>query len=814
MLYSYVKIALRNLLKHKGYAIINISGLAIGIATCILIFLFLRHEWSFDSFHGKSDQLYRVIIQETQPDGTIGFRQLQPPALAAPMVQSFGGIVQATRLVRGAVTIIKDNQSYAETLVEADSSLFRMFSFPLIAGDPQTVLRDPNTMVIDEEIAQKYFDAGPGDYVRVVGQTLSVKRGDEIHPFLVSGVMRKVPSNSSIQMKMVISFENYEQEKIRLGGNDWGGKNSLYVELDDGHSPIELEATMASFTATQFQERIQGRRDGGYIGDGPNDFRLRLQPLKELHLNPDIGVSYEAATHNPLYSYVLSGIALLVLFIACINFMTLSIGRSASRAREVGVRKVFGAYRIQLMKQFWGEAILMSSGGLCLGVLLAGLALPLFNQLTQQTLSLDAFSSGWPLVLLAALAGSVGLVAGSYPAILLSRFQPASVLKGPVKTGGKNRLMSSLVVVQYTLSIGLMICAGLIGQQLDYIQSKDLGYSRENLVAVQTGRMGSRDLVEKYRNGLMRYDSISGVVASGYSFTRGGDRISWENAEGVQRWAWAFGVDYDFRDLMGMELVDGRDFDRSLSTDPTSSVLVNESLVKEFGLNAPIGHKLDGWATWFMKEPPTIVGVVRDFNFESLHEPIRPAIMTMHPDYHGGIGAILVKMKSGNLSKTMELLEEEWRSVAPDSPFSFSFLEDDIANQYRAERRWAQIIGYASGLAILIACMGLFGLATLAVTNRTREIGIRKILGASVPGMLVLISKDFVKLVTIAAVLSWPLAFLSIDQWLAAFTYRIEIGPVTFLMASASAVLIALGTLSYQAIRAAIANPVQSMRYE
>ncbi|MBT5875441.1 MAG: hypothetical protein HOH43_18615, partial [Candidatus Latescibacteria bacterium] len=263
-----------------------------------------------------------------------------------------------------------------------------------------------------------------------------------------------------------------------------------------------------------------------------------------------------------------------------------------------------------------------------------------------------------------------------------------------------------------------------------------------------------------------------------------------------------------------MELVDGRDFDRSLTTDPTSSVLVNESLVKEFGLETPIGHKLNGWATWFMKEPPTIVGVVRDFNFESLHEPVRPAVLTMHPEYHGGIGAILVKMKSGNLSETMELLEEEWRGVAPDSPFSFSFLEDDIANQYQAERRWAQIIGYASGLAILIACLGLFGLATLSVTNRTREIGIRKILGASVPGMLMLISKDFVKLVTLAAVCSWPLAFLTIDQWLMAFTYRIEIGPATFFIASVSAVLIALGTLSYQAIRAAIANPVQSMRYE
>ena len=466
------------------------------------------------------------------------------------------------------------------------------------------------------------------------------------------------------------------------------------------------------------------------------------------------------------------------------------------------------------MRQFWSEAVLMSGIALILGVLMAAAILPLFNQLTLQNLDISYLGNGASLLALLGLLLFVGLIAGSYPAVVLSRFQPVAVLKGSVKTGGKNRLIRSLVVVQYTLSIALMIGTGLMGQQLEYLLSKDLGYENENIVVVQAGSGGSWPLLERYRNALQDYDEIAGMVGVGYSFTRGGDRRSWQNADRVPREAWAFGVDYGYLNLMNMELVAGRDFSRDLTTDPTASLLVNEALVKEFDLQQPIGHKLVGWGDGFMEAPPVIIGVVRDFNFESLHVPVRPAIMTMHPKYQGGIGAILVKVRTRRMSDTMALLEKQWGLVAPETPFSHSFLDDDIANQYQAEERWSQIIGYASALTILIACLGLFGLATLAVTNRIKEIGIRKVLGASVPDMVQLVSIDFIKLVAIAAVFAWPMAYFGISRWLAAFTYRIDIGPWTFLLAALASILIALATLSYHAIRAALANPVQTLRYE
>lgn len=815
MLRNYLKIAWRNLILHKGYTFINVSGLAIGIACCILIALFIRHEWSYDLFHEKKDRIYRVVIQEIAPDGTTSYRSMQPPALADALVKAFPGIERATRYIRGEVTLVRDNQSFREQLTEADSTLFRMFSFPLLAGDPATVLKHPTSMVVSETAAQKYFGVGPGRYEDALGKTLFIKRKDTLHPFTITGVMQDAPGTSSLLLDVVISFENYDTEKILIGGNDWGSRNALYVELAEGQDAQAIEAALPPFTRTEFARRIEGRRNGGFIGPGADAFSLRLQPLRDVHLNPRISDYYHAPTHNPLYSYLLAGIGALVLLIACINFMTLSVGRSAGRAKEVGVRKVFGAYRMQLMRQFWGEAVLLSGLALLAGAVLAVAALPLFNQLTTLTLALDDLREVSTGIILIGLMLTVGLISGSYPAVVLSRFQPVAVLKGPVRTGGKSVLIRALVVAQYALSIALMIGAGLMAQQMDYIQNKDLGYIPENVVAIQTGGVGSPELVERFRNAVAGYDDILNVVSAGYSFTRGGDRISWTDADGTPRGpAWVFGVDYDYLDVMNMELAMGRNFSRDITTDPTGAVLVNEALVREFKLQNPLGYKLTGWASWFMKEPPEIIGVVRDFNFESLHTDIKPAIMTMHPGYHGGIGAILVKIKPARVSETIARLETAWSALAPDTPFMYAFLDDDIARQYQADERWNRIIGYSAALAVFIACLGLFGLVTLAVANRTKEIGIRKVLGASATDMVTLIAKEFVKLVAVAAVIACPLAYYGGRVWLGEFAYRIDIQPWVFIGASLLALLIALATLSYQAVRAALANPVKTLRYE
>ncbi|HET6568969.1 MAG TPA: FtsX-like permease family protein, partial [Rhodothermales bacterium] len=528
-------------------------------------------------------------------------------------------------------------------------------------------------------------------------------------------------------------------------------------------------------------------------------------------------VDYEEPPHNPLYSYILSGIALLVLLIACINFMILSIGRSTTRAKEVGMRKALGARRGQIMKQFWGEAILMGLVALLLGVLLAILVLPLFNQLTGRELSLGASLNANGVLILLGLIAIVGLVAGGYPAAVLSGFNPVAVLKGDVKSRGNSFFTRSLIVVQYTLSIVLIVSTIVMARQLHYMLNRDLGFEGEQVVVLHTYNVTDKEapaVIERFRHDLLPDPRIVKIARAGYSFTHGGDWNGWLDAEGNQRRAANFGIDYDYLDVMGMQLVAGRNFSREHPSDPTGGVLVNEALVRQFGIKDPIGYKLTGWNSWYVKEPPTIIGVVKDFNFRSLHEEVAPAVLNMQPDYYIGMGAMLIKISGNDVPGTISLLEKTWNTVLPGRPFSYSFLDDDMAAQYQTEQRWGKILTYSSLLAILIACMGLFGLATLSTVRRTKEIGIRKVLGASVSGIVALVSREFVVLVLISGLAAAPLAYYAMHRWLDTFAYRIPLGPGAFILAGLAALLIALLTVSYQSVKAALANPASSLRYE
>ena len=497
--------------------------------------------------------------------------------------------------------------------------------------------------------------------------------------------------------------------------------------------------------------------------------------------------------------------------------MTLSVGRSASRAREVGMRKVLGAHRTQLMKQFWGEALMLTAIALALGVLLTLLALPAFNTLTGQSLSLATFRWYEAALAILGLLGLVGFVAGGYPAVLLSRFRPAAVLKGAVTAKGKNRLTRGLVVLQYTISIGLIVSTIIMTQQLHYMLNKDLGFDDDLVMVVHTNQVSRSDaprVLDRFKNTLLPYDEVTHVARAGYSFTRGSDRNTWTDAGGVTRSAYNFGVGFDYLDLMDMEVAEGRNFSPNFPSDSTRSVLVNEALVREFDLEDPVGKKLTGWLDWIYEEDPTIVGVVKDFNFQSLRNEVQPAVMNMHPDYYNYMGAILVKVRPDRLSETIARVEETWHTSLPDQPFTYSFLDEDLASQYRTEQRWSRIITYSATLAIFIACLGLFGLATLSVTRRTKEIGIRKVLGASVPGVVLLVAGEFAKLVALAAVLAWPLAYVGMQRWLEDFAYRIDIAWPIFFIAGLAALFVALITISYQAVRAALADPVKALRYD
>jgi len=815
MLRNYLKIAARNLRNHKAYTLINVSGLAVGMACCLLIFMLVRHEWSFDRFHANADRIYRTTIPYTAPDGTQQYQNMMFPDFTPLLAEAFPSIEHATRFVRGSQDIEVGNEIFQQAMVEVDAPFFEMFSFPMLAGDPATALVDPSGMVITDEVAQAFFGVTDGSYADALGQSVSITRNEVVHDFTITGVVETPPENSSLQFEVAASFENYEE--LRLGGNNWGGRTSTYVLFNPGEDKAAFEEALQPFVDTQFADYQEALRANEFLAEGDGAFGMVLQPLPRMHLEPDVWMPYEASAHDPLYSYILLGIGLLVLLIACINFMTLSVGRSASRAREVGMRKVLGAQRPQLMKQFWGEALMLTAVSLLLGVVLALLALPFFNNLTGKALSLATFHS-YELVLAAlGLLFVVGFVAGGYPAALLSRFQPAAVLKGNLQAGGKNRLTRGLVVLQYTISIALIVGTIVMSQQLHYMLNKDLGYEDELVLVVNTNQVSRADaplVLERFRDRLLPYNQVESIARSGYSFTRGSDRNTWTDANGITRSAYNFGVDFNYVDLMDMEIVAGRNFSREFTTDSTHSVLVNEALVREFELENPVGTQLTGWLDFIYEESPTIIGVVKDFNFRSLREEVQPAVMNMHPDYYNYMGAILLKVKPGNLTETVDLVEQTWAEAIPGKPFNYSFLDEDLATQYETEQRWSSIVTYSAILAILIGCLGLFGLATLSVTRRTKEIGIRKVLGASVPGVVQLVAREFVVLVAMAAVLAWPLAYFGMTRWLEDFAYRIDLGVGAFLWATLAALGIALLTISYHAIRAALADPVKALRYE
>jgi putative ABC transport system permease protein len=815
MLKSYLTVALRRFRRGGTYAVVNVAGLAIGMATCSLIFLLVYNEWSFDGFHEQQDSIHRVYLSYESPEGDPGVQAMMPPEFTPSMQATFPGILEATRLVVGGRNLEVGENTYVFQMAEVDPGFFRMFSFDVLAGDAAAAIADPTSAVLTEEMASAIFGASTGDWSSALGQFITVNAGENQYDFSVAAVIADFAPNSSISFDFAASFENYAN--IRLGGNNWGGRTSTYVRLRDGYSPEDLEAAAPAFAATEFAEYIEGMQGADLMAAGTDGYALLLQPLRTMHRDQSVFTPYEVNAFNPLYTYIVFGIGILILLIACINFMTLSVGQSAIRAREVGVRKVLGANRQQIMRQHWGESVVIATISLLVGVVAAVVLLPAFNSLIGTQIELGSVSF---LPILAAFMGVVvvvGLVAGGYPAIVLSRFVPARVLKGSVSSPKNGLLTQSLVVLQFTISIGLIVATGIMTSQLQFMLEKDLGFDDDYIVAVnssQIPRSEADGVRERMRDQLLPYEQITHIERAGSSFTRGSDRNGWSDANGTQRSAYNMGVGYDYLDLMGMEMVEGRFLSADFPGDEINSIVVNEALVAEFGIENPVGHILTNWLSFIYEESPTIVGVVKDFHFRSLRNEVDPMVMNMHPGYYNYMGALLVRVQPGNVQSSLTLIEDAWNVAADGRPFTYSFVDEDLATQYATEQSWQKIISYASALAILIACMGLFGLALLTVVRRTKEIGIRKVLGATVPGVTALVSREFAVLVVVASVLATPLAYFAMAAWLENFAFKVPITPWIFVGASLAALAIALGTVSLHSVRAARANPTRSLRYE
>jgi len=802
---NYFKVAIRNLLRNKGYTIINLSGLAVGVAACILIMLFVKSEWSYDKFHSRSGRLYRLWLEEKEAEDKV-FTETVTPIPLGPALQNSIPEIESTCRVYSFNANLKTN-SVNTTTVQAtivDETFFNLFDFRIDEGNSQNPFPSPNSVVITSDFSKKYFgNSSP------LGQVIQLELNDTLIPFTVTAIVNNVPEESSIKFNLLIPFSNDHylwSEKTRHAWHQIF--NETYALMK---SPVNPDAFTDKFE--KFAKQVLGN------GYRPGTYNLHLQPITDIHLNNALPEGIQPIS-SPVYSYVLSAIGIIILIIACFNFITLSIARSTSRAMEVGVRKVLGAGRKQLVIQFWTETFLFTVSAIILGLLLAILFSGPFNSLFQKNLEVS-FSFSF-ILFIAALTIFIALLAGIYPAVVLSGFNPTEVFKGRQgATGNRGKLRHALIAVQFVASICLITCTIVVSRQMNYIQNKDLGYQKDRVIVVQTNKGGEEGskLAELYKDELRKLPQVKSSSVSLYTLVENSwIGVGFTDVGNKYREFSANVVDADFLQTMKIELVAGRNF-KADKSDAKTGIIINESMAKEYGWKDAVGKRFPG------KFDAEVLGVVKDFNYQSLHTKINPLMLASNADpINRGIenvnlsfppqARISVLMQGGSLNENVEMLEQAWKRIEKVQAFDYNFLDETLAAQYAQEVRSNKIILVAAGLSIFIACMGLFGLTTLIVNRRLKEIGIRKILGAHVISIVSLVSKEFVVIVCIASVIAFPLAWYAMNKWLEDFAYRINISWWMLMLSAAIALLITLATVGFQALRAAMENPVNSLRTE
>ncbi len=808
MFKNYLKIALRNLWKSKGFSALNIIGLAIGLATCLLIMLFVLDEISYDRYNKKAHRIYRV-------DGDLKFGgnhfilAVAPDPTGPTLKKDFPQVEQFVRFRNtGGLLIKKGNENVQENnVIYADSTLFDVFTFPMIDGNPQTALREPNSMVITETTARKYFNT-----TQAAGKRVIVNNR---HNYTVTGVIKDIPSQSHFNFDFFVSMATLEESRR----NNWVSNNfNTYIVLKEGadHKKLEaqLDVVVEKYIGPQVMQLMSVDMDE-FKKSGNYD-NLLLTPLTSIHLYSN-KVGELGANSSIQYVYIFSAIAFFILLIACVNFMNLSTARSAKRSREVGVRKVLGSLKSNLVKQFLTESILISCIALVLALVLTVLMLPYFNQLAAKDIKLQFITNPWLLPVLLLMVLITGLLAGSYPAFYLSSFKPIQVIKGKLAAGFKTSwFRSGLVVFQFAISIILIVATMVIYKQLHFIQSHKTGFNREQVLVINnSGPLGNK--AKAFREEVVKLPGVENVTMTGYLPTNGWRNdnpvfttptLDQKTAVSMQTWD----VDEQYIPTLGMEMVTGRNFSLQFPTD-SSGIIINEAGARLLGFKDPIGKNL-----YFLNDLSNkndvsvlhVIGIVKDFNFSSLRQQVTPLALML--DYNHGNTAL--RISSNNIPHLVSMIEKKYKAMAPGEPFNYSFMDEDFNNLYRTEQRMGVIAITFSALAILIACLGLFGLAAYAAEQRTKEIGIRKVLGATVSHITAMLSKDFLKLVIIAAVIAFPLAWWVMHTWLQDFAYRTNISWWVFIIAGGLAALIAIVTVSFQTIKAAIMNPVKSLRTE
>ncbi|RVU03175.1 FtsX-like permease family protein [Mucilaginibacter limnophilus] len=810
MIRNYIKSAYRSLKKNTGFTAINIMGLALGLAACLLIVFYVIDELSYDRYNEKAGRIYRV-----NEDLKLGENKLQYAVCMAPLAQTlkndFPEVENAVRLKKaGSIHIKKGTEKIREDYIGfADPSVFDVFTLPVLFGDVKTALVEPNSIVLTESMAKKYF--GKTD---VVGESLLF---DDRETMKVTGVIKDIPQQSHFRFDFLVSMSSLADSR----SPEWlRSEYNTYVLFRKGADPKKLEAAfpqlLRKYSGGQMQSELKKSYDE--FEKGGSYFRLNLIPLTDIHLHSKM-IGELSAAGTVEYIYILSGIALFILIIACINFMNLSTARSSNRAREVGVRKVLGSARKNLIAQFLTESILVTFAATLIAMAIVVLVLPGFNVLAGKELSISLQSLKWIVPMLLMVALVVGALAGSYPAFFLSAFQPVSVLKGSLSAGFKSsRLRSFLVVFQFSISIFLIIGTLVVYQQLNYIQTKNLGYNRNQVLVINNSfEIGNGDKVKLLKQQIAALPGIENATMSGYLPTS-----QWRNmgiyykdavpdqSRAIFPQVWR--VDADYIKTLGMQLVQGRNFSKDMPTD-TASLIINEAAAKFLGFKNPVNQTLyhsKDYQTHGEVSPYKIIGVVKDFHFNSMRETIAPMMMVLGEDW----GRVSARVSTANINNTLDQVKKVWSGISPDIKIDYSFMDAEFDAIYRSEQQIGQIFIVFTSLAIIIACLGLFGLAAYAAEQRTKEIGIRKVLGASVSTIVNLLSKDFLKLVLLAILISSPIAWYSMHRWLQNYAYRINIGWWVFAAAGIAGIVVALLTISFQSIKAALANPVKSLRSE
>ena len=796
MFHNYFKIAIRNFKRQKAYSLINVVGLAVGMACCICILVYIHHELSYDRFNAGADNIYRLVMNG-DTSGEAFDVALSSGPIGPALVENFEEVEKAVRFQHRNRTPINfhGRQFFEDGIFYADETVFDVFTFPLLKGNPATALKNPFSAVISQETAGRYFGSQ-----NPIGKVLRFNRREE---YTITGVMKDIPENSHFVFDFLLSFKTLSTISQKQTESWTQFTKYTYLKLKDGTDPKEIAEKIPPINSAHMGFDT---KDIGW------NLIFNLQPLTSIHLHSNLQGEIKGNS-DIAYVYIFASIAFLILILACINFMNLATARSVNRAKEVGLRKVLGAVKTKLIKQFLGESLIYSFLSLFFAVILTGLALSLLGSLAGRHLEIRLTEIAWLVPAFIGIALFVGLAAGVYPAFVLAGFQPERVIKGSFESARRGKhLRNVLVAGQLFISTFHLIGTGIIFEQITFLKEKKLGFDKEHVIVLQFMDASLAPSIPAIKQELKSLAGVSNITASSHIPGWGGlaayhlpEGFSLEETQTMR----IIRVDHDFLDTMGIELTAGRNFSPRFPSDSRESVLINQAAASKFGWTDPLGKKIQ--EIYGNKQTKTVIGVVKDFHMSSLHEAIEP--MYINSSFPG-INTVLVRINPGNVAERLDAIRSAWAKTVPSAPFDYFFLDESFDNQYRVEERLSRLFSYFSLLAIFIACLGLFGMACYSAQKRTKEIGIRKVLGASTSSIVRLFSQELIWIFFFANFISWPVVYLAARKWLQNFAYRTNIEIKVFFLSAALTLVLILGTVSYQALKAALADPADTLRYE